>query len=51
MVFVLAAGTLLACDFGLFAAAGILGTVALIYYGHQRNVVDLVRRGKGRAES
>ena len=51
MVFILASGTLLACDFSLFAALGILATVALIYYGHKRNVVDLVGRGKGRAES
>jgi len=51
MVFILGSGTLLACDFSLFAALGILATVALIYYGHKRNVVDLVRRWKGRAES
>jgi acyl phosphate:glycerol-3-phosphate acyltransferase len=50
MVFILGSGTLLACDFSLFAALGILATVSLIYYGHKRNVVDLVGRGIGRAE-
>jgi glycerol-3-phosphate acyltransferase PlsY len=48
MVFILAGGTLLACDFRLFAASGILATAALIYSGHKRNVTDLVRRGKGK---
>ena len=51
MVFILAAGTLLACDFRLIAALGILATVALIYYGHRRNVVDLVRQRKREEES
>ena len=46
MVFILAAGTLLACDFRLLAAPGILATVAVIYCGHKRNVVDLVQKRK-----
>jgi glycerol-3-phosphate acyltransferase PlsY len=46
MVFILAAGTLLACDAPLFGAAGILATVALVYYGHKRNVVDLLEKRK-----
>jgi glycerol-3-phosphate acyltransferase PlsY len=48
MVFILAGGTLLACDFRLFAAPGILATVVLIYSGHKRNVADLVRRERGK---
>ena len=51
MVFILAAGTLLACDFSLMATLGVLATVALIYYGHRRNVVDLVGQKKRGEES
>jgi glycerol-3-phosphate acyltransferase PlsY len=46
MVFVLAAGTLLACDLHPFAIAGVLATVALIYYGHKRNITELVQKIK-----
>ena len=48
MVFILGAGTLFACDFHPIAASGILATVALIYYGHRRNIVDLVQKRKRR---
>jgi glycerol-3-phosphate acyltransferase PlsY len=40
MVFILAAGTLLACNFDPLSTAAVLATVALIYYGHKRNVVE-----------
>jgi glycerol-3-phosphate acyltransferase PlsY len=46
MVFILAAGTLLACDLHPFAIAGVLATVALIYYGHKRNITELVQKIK-----
>jgi glycerol-3-phosphate acyltransferase PlsY len=46
MVSILAAGTLLACDLHPFAIAGVLATVALIYYSHKRNITELVRKIK-----
>jgi len=44
MVFILGMGTLSACNFKPIAAFGILTTVALIYYGHRRNIVDLIQK-------
>ena len=46
MVFILGAGTLLACNFDPLSAAAVLATVALIYYGHKRNVVELIQNRK-----
>jgi glycerol-3-phosphate acyltransferase PlsY len=46
MVFILAAGTLPACDLHPFAIAGVLATVALIYYGHKRNITELIQKIK-----
>jgi len=49
MVFILGAGTLLACNFNPLSTTAVLATVALIYYGHQRNVVEQIlkiREGK-----
>ena len=46
MVFILAAGTLLACDFDPLSTAAVLATVALIYYGHKRNVVEQIFKRK-----
>ena len=40
MVFVLGLGTLLACNFDPRSTAAVLATVALIYYGHKRNVAE-----------
>ena len=42
MVFILGAGTLLACDFDPLSTAAVLITVALIYYGHKRNIVEQI---------
>jgi glycerol-3-phosphate acyltransferase PlsY len=50
MVFILASGTLLACDFDRFAATGVLATAALIYHGHKRNVVGFMKERKRRGE-
>ena len=44
MVFILGAGTLLACNFDPLSTAAVLATVALIYYGHKRNVVEQIRK-------
>ncbi len=46
MVFILGAGTLQACNFDPLSTAAVLATMALIYYGHKRNVVELMRRRK-----
>jgi glycerol-3-phosphate acyltransferase PlsY len=46
MVFILAAGTLLACDFDPLPTAAVLATVGLIYYGHKRNVVEQIQKRK-----
>jgi glycerol-3-phosphate acyltransferase PlsY len=48
MVFILAAGTLLACNINPLATAAVLATVALIYYGHKRNVVEQIQKRKAR---
>ncbi len=48
MVFILAAGSLFAYDFHPTATSGILATVALIYHGHKRNIVDFVEKRKRR---
>jgi glycerol-3-phosphate acyltransferase PlsY len=42
MVFILGAGTLLACNFDPLSTAAVLASVALIYYGHKRNVVEQI---------
>ena len=44
MVFILGLGTLLACNFDPLSTAAVLATVALIYYGHQRNVVEQIQK-------
>ena len=44
MVFILGAGTLLACNFDPLSTVAVLATVALIYYGHRRNVVEQIRK-------
>lgn len=43
MVLILAAGTLLACNFDLFAGSGVLCTVALIFYSHKSNFAGLFK--------
>ena len=47
MVFILGAGTLLACNFDPLSTAAVLATVALIYYGHKRNVVEQILKRRG----
>ncbi len=42
MVFILGAGTLMTCNFDPVSTAAVLATVALIYYGHKRNVVEQI---------
>ena len=52
MVFILGAGTLLACDFDPLSTAAVLATVALIYYGHKRNVVEqILKRREAKSEN
>ena len=46
MVFILGAGTLPACNFDPLSTAAVLATVALIYYGHKRNVVEQLLKRK-----
>ena len=48
MVFILGAGTLLACNFDPWSAAAMLATVTLIFYGHKRNVVEQIQKRKER---
>jgi glycerol-3-phosphate acyltransferase PlsY len=48
MVLILGAGTLLACNYDSLSAAAAAATVALIYYGQKRNVVELIQKRKGR---
>ena len=48
MVFILGTGTLLACNFDPLSTAAVLATVALIYYGHERNVVEQIQKRKER---
>ena len=47
MVFILGSGTLLACNFDPLSTAAVLATVALIYYGHKRNVVEQILKRRG----
>ena len=47
MVFILGAGTIQACNFDPPATAAVPATVALIYYGHKRNVVEQLRKRRG----
>ena len=44
MVFILGAGTLRVCGFQPLAGTGALATVALIYYGHKPNMMDLIEK-------
>jgi len=44
MVFILGAGTLLACNFDPLSTAAVLTTVALIYYGHKRNILEEIQK-------
>jgi glycerol-3-phosphate acyltransferase PlsY len=44
MVFILGTGTLLVCNFEPLSTAAALATVALICYGHKRNVGELIRK-------
>ena len=44
MVFFLGLGTLLACNFDPLSTAAVLATVALIYYGHKRNIVEQIQK-------
>jgi len=51
MVLILGAGTLLACNFDSWAAAAVLVTVTLIFYGHRRNISEqLQKRGQANIE-
>ena len=47
MVFILGAGTLMTCNFDPLSTAAALATVALIYYGHKRNVVEQILKRRG----
>ena len=47
MVFILGAGTIQACNFDPLSTAAVLATVALIYYGHRRNVVEQILKRRG----
>ena len=47
MVFILAAGTIAACEYSLSATAGVAATAVLIYYNHKSNVLGLLRQGGG----
>jgi glycerol-3-phosphate acyltransferase PlsY len=44
MVFIQGFGLLLACNFDPLSTAAVLATMGLIYYGHERNVVELIRK-------
>jgi len=44
MVFILGVGTLLVCNFDPLSTTAVLATVALIYYGHKRNVVEQIQK-------
>jgi glycerol-3-phosphate acyltransferase PlsY len=46
MVFILGAGTLLTCNFDPLSTTAVLATVALIYYGHKRNISDRIIKRK-----
>ena len=47
MVFILAAGTMAACEYSLAAIAGVVATAVLIYYNHKANVLGLMQHGGG----
>jgi acyl phosphate:glycerol-3-phosphate acyltransferase len=47
MVFILAAGTIVACKYSLSAITGITVTAVLIYYNHKSNVLGLLRPRDG----
>jgi glycerol-3-phosphate acyltransferase PlsY len=42
MVFILGAGTLRVCNFDPLSTAAVLASVALIYFGHKRNVSEQI---------
>jgi glycerol-3-phosphate acyltransferase PlsY len=44
MVFVLGVGTLLVCNFDPLSTTAVLATVALIYYGHKRNIIEQIQK-------
>jgi glycerol-3-phosphate acyltransferase PlsY len=44
MVFILGAGTLLACNFDPLSAAAVLATMALIFLGHRRNISEQLHK-------
>ncbi len=44
MVFILGAGTLLACNFDTLSTAAVAASVASIFYGHKRNVVEQIQK-------
>jgi glycerol-3-phosphate acyltransferase PlsY len=46
MVFILGAGTLLACNFDPLSTAAVLTTVVFIYYGHRRNILEQFNKRK-----
>ncbi len=46
MVFILAAGTIAACEYSLTATAGVAATAVLIYYNHRSNVLGMLRQGE-----
>lgn len=48
MVFILAAGTLMACNFDPLAASGTLITVAVICHSHKSNITDLFQKSATR---
>ena len=47
MVFILAAGTIAACEYSLSVIAGVAATAGLIYYNHKSNVLGLLRQRRG----
>jgi len=47
MVFILAAGTIAACEYSLSVIAGVAATAGLIYYNHKSNVLGLLRQRGG----
>ena len=47
MVFILAAGTMIAGNFHGITVAGVLATVALIYYAHKSNIIELIKKRTG----
>ena len=46
MVFILGAGTLLACNFDPLSTAAVMATMVLIYYGHKRNISEQLHKRK-----